>query len=376
MTHLSLDDGEDGNLQVDPEDPNYEFNFQLCFVGTFLTSSIVNFNSIRATLANVWNPVEGIAIADLGNKIFLFRLFNTVDANRIEIGGPWNFNSHLLVLHRLQLGQDPSLVPSSLLDFWVLIHEVPFGYISEKIARSIGNFIGTFLEYVYSASSLGYKGIIRIIVRLDIRTPLKRRKKLLLASGQSHYVRFEYEKVTLFCFVCGILGHGESFCPIRVAHPDREIIMSWDSSLRATHRKSTPPFSPWLRDAPEINATILTFQERDLRQYPNIVQSYPLKNDVMIPTAGGDIVAACKSNSTMVTNPFAIPSPNGPRLVHNGGSDSNMVIGEEDNPLESNESSIHPRTQLSPPGFFVFAYWNGVPFVLSAGLDHQANRQQ
>ncbi|KAL4385559.1 hypothetical protein GQ457_15G021000 [Hibiscus cannabinus] len=39
-------------------------------------------------------------------------------------------------------------------------------------------------------------------------------KKLLLFSSNHSFVRFEYEKMTLFCFICGNQGHGESFCPL------------------------------------------------------------------------------------------------------------------------------------------------------------------
>ncbi|KAG4138761.1 hypothetical protein ERO13_D07G153901v2 [Gossypium hirsutum] len=53
-------------------------------------------------------------------------------------------------------------------------------------------------------------------VRPDIQAPLKRRKKNLLSPGNSMYVRFCYEKSTLFCYLCGCLGHGDSFCPIQL----------------------------------------------------------------------------------------------------------------------------------------------------------------
>lgn len=50
----------------------------------------------------------------------------------------------------------------------------------------------------------------------------------MLKNGTSVYVRFEYEKLTLFYFLCGKLGHGESFCPIRAQHPRQEFEFNWD----------------------------------------------------------------------------------------------------------------------------------------------------
>ncbi|GMJ05091.1 hypothetical protein HRI_004178300 [Hibiscus trionum] len=171
-----------------------------------------------------------------------------MDADRIEAGGPWNFNSHLLILHRLSPGEDPAVVPLDKVKFWVLIHNVSHGFVSERVASSIGNFLGSFLEYDSMAVSLGYKGIMRIRVVMDIRIPLKRKKKLKLQNGRDHYVRFEYERLTLFCFICGLLGHGESFCPLRTVKDPSAITFGWDISLRAAPRRRQQSESRWLQE--------------------------------------------------------------------------------------------------------------------------------
>ncbi|MBA0778028.1 hypothetical protein Gotri_005961 [Gossypium trilobum] len=106
------------------------------------------------------------------------------------------------------------------------IHNLPLGFISETVAQQLGNFIGAFIEYDALATQLGYKRIIRIRVRINVRKPLKRKKKLVLLNGESVYVRFEYEKLTLFCFLSGKLRHGESFCPIRAHHPLQEYVFN------------------------------------------------------------------------------------------------------------------------------------------------------
>ncbi|MBA0610739.1 hypothetical protein Godav_011544 [Gossypium davidsonii] len=75
-------------------------------------------------------------------------------------------------------------------------------------------------------------------VKVDIRAPLKRRKNIQLSPGDSIYVQFWYEKLTLFCFLCGRLGHGDNFYPI---HLSKEVIandMGWDISLRAVGRRA------------------------------------------------------------------------------------------------------------------------------------------
>ncbi|KAH1114870.1 hypothetical protein J1N35_008248 [Gossypium stocksii] len=49
-------------------------------------------------MANLWHPLGGIQISDLGEKRYLFRFFHKVDVEHVMSGTPWTFNNHLLVL--------------------------------------------------------------------------------------------------------------------------------------------------------------------------------------------------------------------------------------------------------------------------------------
>lgn len=249
LAGLSLEDGEEevavslgAPVAVEGE------SVKNCFVGSFLTNSVILFQSMRATPANVWHPIGGITITDLSGGRYFFRLYHNVDANRIEPGGPWTFNSHLLILHRLQNDEDPKTVPLFTVNFWVLIKELPIGFANESLAVQMGNFVGKFLDFDRQAVQLGFTGVLRVRVAVDIRKLLRRKKKILLPSGMSHFIQFAYEKLTLFCFICGKLGHGEGFCPLRILQDNQDFVFGWDLSLRAPGRRATVPVSKWLRE--------------------------------------------------------------------------------------------------------------------------------
>ncbi|KAK5812389.1 hypothetical protein PVK06_027818 [Gossypium arboreum] len=53
-------------------------------------------------MENLWHPVKGVQIRDLGEKRFLFQFFHAMNMDRVLKGSPWTFNNHLLVLHKLQ----------------------------------------------------------------------------------------------------------------------------------------------------------------------------------------------------------------------------------------------------------------------------------
>lgn len=63
------------------------------------------------------------------------------------------------------------------------------------------------------------------------------------------YARFKYEKLSLFCFICGRLGDGESFCLLRLQVEPSKIIFGWDLSLHAAVRHRNMAESRWLRAA-------------------------------------------------------------------------------------------------------------------------------
>lgn len=109
------------------------------------------------------------------------------------------------------------------------------GMFSEQMAMQFGNFIGDFTEYDTKAVEAGLKNYMRIRVSIDIWNPLKRKKKLILAKKEIFAV-FKYKKLTTFCCICGRLGHGESFCPIRVVKGSKELPFGWDLSLKAPAR--------------------------------------------------------------------------------------------------------------------------------------------
>lgn len=92
---------------------------QYCFslVGWCLMDNVVHFSSMRNTMTDLWHPIGGIHIADLGEKRVFVPFFNQVDKNRVLFGTPWFFNNHLLNLNMIALGEDPMIVPLLVSEF-------------------------------------------------------------------------------------------------------------------------------------------------------------------------------------------------------------------------------------------------------------------
>ncbi|KAH1046862.1 hypothetical protein J1N35_037646 [Gossypium stocksii] len=173
LADLTLKDDEEEALFIPDVVKAHSLTYSFCLVGCFLTANVVHFPVMRNTLANIWHPLEGVQISNLGGKRFLFKFFNEVDIHRVLTGAPWTFNNHLLIFHRMQENEDPMFIPLFYSDWWVQIHDLPPGVFRESVAVQFGNFISKFSEYDMKQLTNGYKNFLCIRVQIDVRKPLK-----------------------------------------------------------------------------------------------------------------------------------------------------------------------------------------------------------
>ncbi|MBA0732161.1 hypothetical protein Gogos_016269 [Gossypium gossypioides] len=55
---------------------------------------------------------------------------------------------------------------------------------ADTVAHQLGNFIGEFIEYDTAVTHLGYKRVMKIRARVDVRKPLKRKKRIALKNEE------------------------------------------------------------------------------------------------------------------------------------------------------------------------------------------------
>ena len=100
---------------------------------------------MQNTLASIWRPVKGLCIKEIQPNLFLFQFYHKLDIKRVIDNGPWTFNDHMLLVKRLKPGDQPRKIDLFHANFWVQLHDLPVGFMSEFIRKHVGNYICSFL---------------------------------------------------------------------------------------------------------------------------------------------------------------------------------------------------------------------------------------
>ncbi|XP_019165703.1 PREDICTED: uncharacterized protein LOC109161666 [Ipomoea nil] len=181
-------------------------------VGRFLTDRILKTEVMKRVMASAWKPLMGIEITDVQPNLFLFTFFDEPDMRRVMEEGPWAFENATLLCQVLNDGDDPLQVSLNSVDLWVQVSDIPQGYRTVKVLERIGDYVGVFLRYDERNFERQWTSFYRVRITHDVSKPLKRRMKMILRDGSSTWINFKYERLHMFCFFCGRMGHTDKFC--------------------------------------------------------------------------------------------------------------------------------------------------------------------
>lgn len=245
---LTIEDEEEGGMVIGAEAVQKHQETYI-LVGKFLTEKNINFQAMRNVMATLWRPKEGMEMHDLGGRRYSFIFYHVMDLKIVLEGGPWSFEHNTLVYDRLTGMEDPQMVPLDTVDIWVQVYDVPKGFMSETILKSIGEYIGEFIKVDPTSLDGMWKQFVRIRVKINIMKPLRRRMKIKREGGSWSWINFKYERLGNFCFVCGLLGHTERECDIVYANPEKKVECAYGVWLRAPSRNvKNNTGARWLRN--------------------------------------------------------------------------------------------------------------------------------
>jgi hypothetical protein len=180
-------------------------------------------------------------------------------------------------------------------------------------------------------------------------------------------VKFKYEKLGTFCFVCGVMGHAENKCEIRFSMDHDDGKREWTAEIRADSRRQGGRFaSKWLKE--ERGGGVE--QEGGGATGPSqIPVDNPMFADVAsgletnIHNGSGIDHAAIISRQPQSLATYSNRTPQAFTLTHNIGDLSHIPNGQSNPlPIQTFPAFISPHTATQT-----------VPIPLIIPLDSQLN---
>ena len=81
--------------------------------------------------------------------------------------------------------------------------------------------------------------------------------KIKKQGGSWVELEFKYERLWQFCFICGLLGHSEHFCPKHFEDNPGPLISQYSPELRPKNRRNMNVIGErWLRSSPPMRNTL------------------------------------------------------------------------------------------------------------------------
>ncbi|KAE9465341.1 hypothetical protein C3L33_02748, partial [Rhododendron williamsianum] len=200
---ISLEDSSEGSNDY----PNF------VLVGKIISIRKPHRQGVFNVINKAWRTRGNFSISIWRDSLYAFTFDLEEDLLKITNQAPWSVMGGLLVLARWNHDMTIEDLDFSHSPFWVQIHGLPLGQMNRKNGEAIANLIGKLDSSgmkTYDTST--FKDYLRLRVIIDITRPLKKGFFLKRREKEDLWIRFKYERLSDFCYVCGLIGHGLNDC--------------------------------------------------------------------------------------------------------------------------------------------------------------------
>ncbi|KAJ0963233.1 hypothetical protein J5N97_028355 [Dioscorea zingiberensis] len=114
----------------------------------------------------------------------------------------------------------PAFERLSTATIWIQLHHLPWDYWNLTSMESIASFFGRVIKIDETTMIYDRGRFARICIEIDLDKPLKRGIWVKLEE-KYNFVALIYEKIPMFCYQCGVVGHGAENCKMGQAGNQR-----------------------------------------------------------------------------------------------------------------------------------------------------------
>jgi hypothetical protein len=201
-------------------------------------------------MQRAWGLHKPVQFRDIGDNRFVVRFGSEGDWRHALKNGPWQFDFNAILLEEYDGKVHPSDMSFDKMAIWVRVLDLRLDMMNIVYAKKIGNWIGRYLSADVDEEGLARGEELRIRIEILVNKPLVRGVKLMSSEDDTVGTWFDvkYEKISHFCFECGMLFHTEQGCLA-----EKQEIEQWGEWLRASPGRSKNPI-PRHRPSVSVNS--------------------------------------------------------------------------------------------------------------------------
>ncbi|RLM59154.1 retrotransposon protein, putative, unclassified [Panicum miliaceum] len=221
MERMKLSAAEKKGIRVEGSGPARARTLEAHAIGKVLADKLVSEEGLKQTLGRIWCPIKGILSA--GKK-------------RALEEGLWMFGKDLVVMVDFGNSKTIEELDFSFIPIWIRVMKLPLGMMKRATGEAIGDEIGEFMPMDLDDDDTAVGRFIRIKVKLDIRKPLMRGLTVCVREeNRPVWCPVEYEYLPDFCYTCGIIGHTDKVCGVKLSRGE---VQQYSKKLRCMLERS------------------------------------------------------------------------------------------------------------------------------------------
>ncbi|KAJ0975853.1 hypothetical protein J5N97_017818 [Dioscorea zingiberensis] len=200
---------------------------------------------IRESLSRQWAELGECTVADMPNGFYMIRCSSEQMLEEVLTEGPWSVNGMSIHLIKWRPNFQPAFEELSTATIWIHLHNLPSEYWDMEPLEIVASNFGT-MKKVDQTTLIANRGkFARVCIEIDLSQPLKRGVWVRSSRGDK-FVTVAYEKLPVFCFRCGIIGHHLQACTtvLNNCHQENRDTQSRDSEMKENQNMAAKPSAP------------------------------------------------------------------------------------------------------------------------------------
>lgn len=206
--HLTSKEDREVDVGDGGSDEHVEEQTTFDLVGRVVAEKSFSGHTLKSNIGRLLHPVMGLQFPSFGDNHILLQFNHPLDRTHAMKGSPWLIDRCAMLLSKISPDANMETMPLNMMSIVVRLSNIPFGHRNPAVARSLCASLGV-VDEVIPPKGDGPQSYVRVRVQINITEPIPRGVYLRIGSGSRHWVSFTYERMPVYCYLCGLGGHLE-----------------------------------------------------------------------------------------------------------------------------------------------------------------------